>query len=582
MKSERKSRPLPRCYVIEDDERAVAIPADRICAESRRARRLSTARRRIVLCATAFACVFFGLAGRLGSVVLMPTADEDRLAIAARAGDPDRSEIVDRNGVLLAVNLPMRALEIAGREVWSAPETAAAVASLIPGVDVNALTAKLADGQYVEVTSRVTPAQERAVFDLGLPGVRFSARIQRFYPQAKNGAHVIGHIEPGKGGVMGLEWALDHGGGPPSLSASIDIRAQQILEEELGLALQKFRAKAAFGGVMDASTGEMLALASLPDFDPNEPGASEADSRRNRMTYDRYELGSAFKLFTAAAALESGVASERSAYDARGYYKVADKIIRDYRGQNRILTFDEVIIHSSNIGAARIAAELGPARQKAALRSFGLLDPLPIELAENRPPELPWQWGPVESATISYGHGISVTPLHLLAAVTAVVNGGVYRAPTFVKAEKPVEGRRVISSDTSAAMRRIMRRVIVEGTAGLADVPDYAPIGKTATAEKPSFGGYNSDARITSFVGAFPGDKPRYVVMISLDDPRPVDGTHGFATAGWNAAPTFAAVTRRLAPVLDVMPVARAGDIAALGRPEAARESASGPDGGAP
>lgn len=521
-------------------------------------------------------------AARLGAVALAPSDEGVRLAAAARAGDPHRSEIVDRNDVLLAVNLPMRALEIAGREVWSASETATAVASVVPGIDASALSAKLADGNYVEVTRRITPAQEQAIFELGLPGVRFSPRVQRYYPQGRNGAHVIGHIEPGKGGVMGLEWTLDHRGRPRSLSASIDIRAQQILEEELGRSLHKFHAKAAFGGVMDAATGEVLALASLPDFDPNEPGASEADARRNRMTYDRYELGSAFKLFTAAAALEAGVATERSTYDARGSYKIADKVIRDYRGQNRVLAFDEVIIHSSNIGAARMAADLGPARQKAALASFGLLEPLAIELTENRPPELPWQWGPVESATISYGHGISVTPLHLLAAVTSIINGGVYRDPTFVEVEKHADGRRVVSEETSAAMRRVMRRVIVDGTAGLADVPEYAPIGKTATAEKPTRGGYEGDARITTFVGAFPGDKPRYVVLISLDEPRPVEGTHGYATAGWNAAPTFAAVTRRLAPVLGVMPIARASEIAALGRPLTVQAVTAGAERGAP
>jgi cell division protein FtsI (penicillin-binding protein 3) len=273
---------------------------------------------------------------------------------------------------------------------------------------------------------------------------------------------------------------------------------------------------------------------------------------------------------------------ERSTYDARGSYKIADRVIRDYRGQNRVLTFDEVIIHSSNIGAARMAADLGPARQKTALASFGLLEPLAIELAENRPPELPWQWGPVESATIAYGHGISVTPLHLLTAVASIVNGGIYHDPVFVEVDKRVDGRRVLSEETSAAMRRVMRRVIVDGTAGLADVPEYAPIGKTATAEKPARGGYENDARITTFVGAFPGDRPRYVVLISLDEPRPVEGTHGYATAGWNAAPTFAAVTRRLAPVLGVMPVSRAGEIAALVRPPVMESLTASAEGGAP
>ncbi|MCA8889778.1 MAG: hypothetical protein KDA46_13165, partial [Parvularculaceae bacterium] len=275
--------------------------------------------------------------------------------------------------------------------------------------------------------------------------------------------------------------------------------------------------------------------------------------------YDRYELGSAFKLFTAAAALETGVAFETSTYDARGSYKVADRVIRDFHGENRVLTLPEVVQYSSNIGAARIAGDLGPEKQKAALKALGLLDALPIELAENRSPELPWQWGPVESATISYGHGISVTPLHLLAAVSGVVNGGVYTTPTFLRADGEDDAknvsRRVFADETSAAMRRIMRGVITSGTASYAEVPGYFPIGKTATADKPSNGGYNRNSRISTFVGAFPGYAPRYAVLITFDEPQAVEGTFGYATAGWNAAPVFAAVASRLAPILGVMPV---------------------------
>ncbi|OFX00414.1 MAG: hypothetical protein A3E78_15975 [Alphaproteobacteria bacterium RIFCSPHIGHO2_12_FULL_63_12] len=543
-----------RCTVIEESDHRGAGSTARIAAQSRRSRTVDVARRRIGMCAVAFSLAFAFLGVRLGVVSLGPT-DHALRAAAADGGDPDRREIVDRNGVLLAVNLPMRSLEIAGREVWDAHETAVAIASVFPTVDAAALEEKLAAGRYVEIREKLTPGQEEAVFALGLPGVRFAPRTRRFYPQGKSAAHVIGHTESGKGGVMGLEYVLNDWRHRGPLASSIDIRAQQILEQELSASLVKFHAKAAIGAVMDVATGEIIALASLPDFDPNDPGAAPADFRRNRAVYDRYELGSAFKLFTAAAALESGVAKENSVYDARGSYKVADKIIRDFHGENRMLTLSEVVQYSSNIGAARIAADLGPDRQKAALKDFGMLDALPIQLAERRAPELPRQWGPVEAATISYGHGISVTPLHLLSGVASIVNGGIYRAPTFLKADEAQEAKRVLSEDTSLIMRRVMRRVIAEGTASLAEAPGYFVIGKTATAEKPSHGGYDRNARMSTFVGAFPGYDPQYAIIVTFDEPQAVEGTWGYATAGWNAAPTFAAITKRLAPILGVMPV---------------------------
>lgn len=548
-----KTKSKARCTVIEECDRPDDASSARIAAKSRRSRTIGVARRRIDMCAVAFSLAFAFLGVRLGVVSLGP-ADQSVRTAAATGGDPERREIVDRNGVLLAVNLPMRSLEIAGREVWDPHETAVAIANVFPTIDAAALEEKLAAGRYVEIQEKLTPGQEEAAFALGLPGVRFAPRTRRFYPQGKTMSHVIGHTEAGKGGVMGLEYVLNDWRRKGPLAASVDIRAQQILEQELAASLMKFHAKAASGAVMNVSTGEVIALASLPDFDPNAPGASPADSRRNRAVYDRYELGSAFKLFTAAAALETGVANENSTYDARGSYKVADKVIRDFHGENRILTLSEVVQYSSNIGAARIAADLGPDRQKAALKDFGMLDTLPIELAERRPPELPRQWGPVEAATIAYGHGISVTPLHLLAGVASIVNGGIYRAPTFLKAGDAPDGKRVLTEENSLVMRRVMRRVIEKGTASLAEAPGYFVIGKTATAEKPSRGGYDRNARLSTFVGAFPGYDPKFAVIVTLDEPQAVDGTWGYATAGWNAAPTFAAITKRVAPLLGVMP----------------------------
>ncbi|MEZ5921380.1 MAG: penicillin-binding protein 2 [Parvularculaceae bacterium] len=558
----RRDKKRARCYVIDEGRQPAEPAIERISAESRRKKNLASANRRIGLCAVAFGFAFSALALRL--VLVSTGTPPTRVAVSASQNDKARPEIVDRNDILLAANLPMRSLEIAGREVWSAKETSVKIASVLPDIDAAALEEKLAAGRYVEVKTRLTPAQEKEIFSLGLPGVRFRPHIRRFYPQSKIASHIVGQVEPGKGGVSGLEYVLDEHRAIQPLISSIDIRAQQIVEQELEKSLLKFKAKAAMGAVMDVHTGEILALVSLPDFDPNDPGAYPADFRRNRFVYDRYELGSAFKLFTASAALEDGVATERTTYDARKPYRVADRLIHDFHPENRVLTFAEVIEHSSNIGAAQMAEALGPKALKSMLEKFGLLDPLPIDLVEKRAPEPPKKWGPVETATVAYGHGISVTPLHLLTAASSVVNGGVWRAPTLIRSDAHRPDRRVISENNSAIMRRVMRNVIVNGTASLAEAPGYFPIGKTATADKPVAGGYNTHERIASFVGAFPGYNPRYALLVTLDEPQAAPGTYGYATAGWNAAPTFAAITQKLAPILGVMPVSEVEAFAAF------------------
>jgi cell division protein FtsI (penicillin-binding protein 3) len=568
--------PKPVAYVIADLNGPEPPTSDaRIRAQSCRARKSVRAKNRILMCAVAFVFVFVSLGARL-AFVSFGAVEPQAGGMKTIAANAPRPEIVDRNGALLATDLPVIAVEIAGGEVWDPREAAQALAGALEGVDALALEQKLREGRYVEARSDLTPTERQAVFELGLPGVRFAARTKRFYPQADLAAHVVGHTEPGNGGVMGLERVINQWRGAEPARASIDIRVQQILEDEISAAMEKFAAIAAWGAVMDAATGEVIALASFPDFDPNAPGAAAADFRRNRAVYDRYELGSAFKPITAAAALDAGVATETAKYDARGSFQVANRRIRDFHGENRVLTLSEVIQFSSNIGAARIAGDLGPARFKTYLQKLGLLEAAPIALAERREPDLPAKWGPVETATIAYGHGISVTPLHLLTAFTAVVNGGRYCPPTFFMLEGPPQDRAVFSKETSAVMRRILRRVVTDGTASFAEVPGLFPIGKTGTAEKPALGGYDNDARISSFIGAFPGYAPRYAVLVSFDEPQPLKETYGYATAGWNAAPTFAKIVERSAPILGVAPVNEAEALAAFvtGEFEPARESA--------
>lgn len=538
--------------------------SERVSVDGGRKRALERARRRIGMCGAVFGIVFAGMVVRLADISMFGEADLRAHAPRTAAVAP-RPDIVDRNGVLLATDLPVTALAVDGRRVWDADETARKLAGVLDGLDVAELSGKLHAGRWVELRDNLTPSEENAVMQLGLPGVVFTPHTRRFYPQSRLAAHVIGHMEDGVGGVMGLEKTLDEhppeGGAP--LVASIDVRAQQILEEELSASVEKFSAEAGWGIVMDVRTGEVLALANLPDFDPNAPGASPPAARRNRAIYDNYELGSAFKAFTASAALESGTATLDSTFDARKPFRVADRVIHDFHAERRVLSFAEVLQYSSNIGAARMAEALGADEQKKYLGKFGMLTALDTALPARRAPALPARWGPVETATIAFGHGIAVTPLHLIAGYAAVVNGGVWRTPQFLKVEEPPEGRRAISNATSAKMRLVLRRVVAKGSGRNADVDGYYIIGKTATAEKPDVGGYDTNARISSFIGAFPGYDPHYVVMVSLDDPKPLPETYGFATAGWNAAPLAGAVIARLAPLYGVRPV---DEITALAR----------------
>ena len=556
-------RQKPTAYVIAEAQ-APEAPCETVHVHARggRQQHADRARIRILMCAVVFVVIFASLGVRLAFISFGHITPGTRFADAPSSDTP-RVELVDRKGALLATDLPMISLEVAGSEVWDPRETADKLQAILPDIDAPELEEKLKRGRYVEVRTNLTPSERQAVFDLGLPGVRFATRIKRFYPQADLAAHIVGHEERGKGGIMGLEKVANDMRGSKPLRASIDIRVQQIVEDELSAVMEKFSAKAAWAGVMDVETGEVIAIASLPDFDPNNPGAAPADFRRNRATYDRYELGSAFKAFTAAAALEENVTQEASEYDARGSFRIADRRITDFHGENRILTLSEVVQFSSNIGIARVVGDLGASLQRTYMEKLGLLDPLVMEIAENRAPEPPEKWGPVESVTVAYGHGISVTPLHLLTAFSAVVNGGEFHDPTFI-ANGEVATRRVFSEETSAVMRRILRRVVIDGTAEQAEAQGYFPIGKTATADKPAAGGYNRNTRISSFIGAVPGYAPRYVILVSLDEPQPLPETFGYATAGWNAAPTFSNIVTRAAPLLGLSPVNEATALAAF------------------
>ena len=338
------------------------------------------------------------------------------------------------------------------------------------------------------------------------------------------------------------------------LPLSLDIRVQHVLAEALAETMTAHRAVGAAGMVMDVENGELLALVSLPSFDPKGPDRSGAEALFNRATLGTYELGSTFKPFTIAMALDLGIAGIEDSYDATKPIKVSRHLIRDHHPENRWLTVPEILIHSSNIGAARMAVEVGAARQRAFLDALGMFERIPLESSERGWPIAPRRWSKQTTMTVGFGHGLAVTPLHLIASYAALVNGGLAVTPTLLKREPGAHlvQRRVISADTSAIMRMLLYAVVSEGTGKKAAVPGYLVGGKTGTAEKAIGGRYKSDSMITSFVGVFPIDRPRYAVLTLLDEPKGTKETFGFATAGWTAAPVAATVIERIAPILGI------------------------------
>jgi len=522
-------------------------------------RAAASGRSRIGLCAGIFVCAYAVLGLRLADVALMrgPAPDSLVETQAAAAAAAPRAEFVDRNGELLAANLPVVSLEVDGKYVWDAREAAEALATVLPDLDVEGLERKLNKKLYVVVEKTLSPGRQKAVFELGVPGVRFRPHEMRLYPRGGAGAHVIGHVDADGRGVMGMERWLESADATGPVALSIDLRAQQAMEEELARSLARFQAQAGWGVALDVTTGEVIALASAPSFDPNRYGAAPADARRNRAAYDQYELGSALKTATVALALETGAAALTDTFDARKPLKIGGHTIRDFHPEKRPLTVAEIFMHSSNIGSAKMALEAGVEAHRKMIADLGLMARLETELPERGRPLTPDPWRDVNTATIAFGHGIAVTPLHLAAAVGALVNGGVYLQPTFLKNRggAPAAGRRVVSERTSEQIRGLMRLVVAEGTGKRAEVEGYWVGGKTATAEKPSARGYDRSRLISSFVGVFPGHEPKYLVLVSLDEPKGDAQTQGFATAGWTAAPLAGAVIGRLGPLLGVRPV---------------------------
>lgn len=534
---------------------------------------LEIGRNRLVVVAAVFALGFTIIGGRLIDLAVWQGGRAGADQASIRQGGPvRRADILDRNGVVLATNLATASLYAEPRRVIDPADAAGRLMRVLPDLDHGELLAGLSsDKGFVWIKRHLTPKQKYDINAQGIPGVGFRDDHKRVYPQGALLAHVVGHAGVDNEGLTGIEKRFDErlAGraknklpgdlrkiGDPALRLSIDVRVQYALHEELSRSVEEFSALGAAGIVMDARSGEVIAMVSLPDYDLNQAGTASVDARFNRASLGVYEMGSTFKAFTAAMALDFGTVKLGGGYDASKPLRVARFTIRDDHPKARWLSVPEIFIYSSNIGAAKMALDVGGQRQKEFLGRLGLLQRSSLELPEVGRPMSPAPWRDINTMTVGYGHGIAVSPVQLSGAVGALVNGGYSVKPTLLARDGMASSdKRVIKQRTSLILQRLMRLNVVQGTGKKSAAPGYLVGGKTGTAEKAGRGGYRRKALLSSFVGAFPMNAPRYVVLAVLDEPQGTKATFGYATGGWTAAPIVGRVVSRVGPLLGVSPV---------------------------
>ena len=498
--------------------------------------------------------------GRLAMLALL-SGGEARAGMLTRA---PRGDIVDRNGQPLARTIDAWTIAVHPRKLIGDPaEIAMRLAELMPDRGDQAYFHLLltSDVSFTYLQRRASPALVEAVNAIGEPAIVFDRETQRLYPQSTMAAHALGFLSTDGRGMSGMERVLDDRLTNPALSGkpvalSIDTRVQAAMESELGRAMTAYGARGAAGLVLDVDTGEVVSMVSLPVFNPNRVGMAGTEELRNINTQSVYELGSTFKVITAAIALETGVADLSRRFDATAPLQVGRFKIKDDHAQSRWLNIPETLVHSSNIATARMADEIGPQRMQAMFRRLAFDTKPDIELREKGRPLWPTFWARTTTMTTAYGHGIAVTPLHLASAYAAMINGGIWRPSTLLKVEpgRAPKGRRVISAETSRKMRQMMRLIVQEGTGRKGEAPGYRVGGKTGTAEVAQGGGYASNANVSTFAAAFPMDAPRYVVIAMMDSPKRVEANQFQTTAAYTAAPVVSRVIARTGAILGVIP----------------------------
>jgi len=502
----------------------------------------------------------------------LPTANASALPLAmpqpARVAPPmeqralhPRARIFDRNGVLLAVSVPTHSLYAHPHEVPDPIGAAAALAEAFPGIDRDQLARRLSSkDEFVYVARHLTPEQYYKALQLGLPGIRAQQEYLRTYPQGPLAVHAVGLTRADQTAISGIEayYDADLASAPDApMHLSLDMRLQSVVRQEVQQQIDTYAAAAGAGVVMDVRTGELLASVSLPDFDPNVIGKRDPNVEQNRVTNGVFEFGSVFKPFVAAIALDTRAAKRDTMFDATRPIYAHGYTIKDFHGRNRWLSMQEVLVHSSNIGAARMAMEVGVERLVSYFDRLGLLTVPGLEVYEVRQPQMPAKWQELNAMTAAYGYALSVSPAQFIASFSSLVNGGTLYRPTYIRVNKSetAQGNRVIRAETSATVRAMLREVVLNGTGRNADTHLYPVGGKTGTAMKRAKGGgYSEDKRISSFIGVFPINEPRYAVFIMIDEPKEREATGRYATGGKVAAPAVSRIVDRIAPMLGIQP----------------------------
>lgn len=556
-----------------DIERANISARHEEARDSLRAR----AESRLLVILLAFVMIFGLLALRMGELALSeavePTTYSSGPAIVAQ-----RSNILDRNGRILATNLDTHSLYATPQDMVEPEFAAQGLAAIFPDLDeADLLKTFTSSRKFLWVKKQLSPEQKQAVHDLGEPGLKFGPREVRLYPNGRLASHVLGGASFGREdvvaaevvGVAGVEKTFDGFLRDPAnegrpLELTLDLTVQAAIEEVLHGGMMLMNAKGAAAILMDVHSGEVISLTSLPDFDPNDRPApptqgNPADSPLfNRAVQGIYELGSTFKVFAAAQSLEMGLTTPDTMVDIRGPLRWGKFAITDFHNYGKELSVRDIIVKSSNIGSARLALQFGGEKQQDFLKSLGFMDLTGIEMVEasGGRPKTPKDWTDLSTITVSYGHGLSATPMHLATAYASLVNGGFKVTPTLIKQNYIERGPRIVSPDTSREVREMLRAVVKEGTASFGEVPGYAVGGKTGTADKPkeTGGGYYEDKVIATFASIFPAHDPKYVLVVSLDEPELQTEVEPKRTAGWTAVPVAAEIITRTAPLLGLRP----------------------------
>ncbi|WP_395665721.1 peptidoglycan D,D-transpeptidase FtsI family protein [Methylocella sp.] len=521
------------------------------------------------------ACLFVGLYGVIAGRLVYFGLHQEQASVARRGDDvvaAARPDILDRNGEVLATDIRVMSVFAEPRRIIDKDEAVELLTAVLPDVDAADLRKRLGTRKgFIWVKRAVTPKQQQEVYRLGLPGVGFLPENKRVYPNGPIAAHVLGFANLDGVGVSGLEKYID-GQGLSELSGagfrltpdalapittSLDRRATYAVRDELAKGVAKFKAKAGAAIVLDVNTGEVVALASLPDYDPNTPADALDPQHINRITVGVYEMGSTFKAISLAMALDAGKVNLNSRVDARDSLRYGRFTIHDFHAQHRVLSVPEVFTYSSNIGAARLALMVGVEGHKAFLRKLGQMSRLRTELPESAEPLLPKNWGELNTMTIAFGQGMNVAPLQAMMAVGALVNGGLLVTPTFLKRDEAAAKKsapRVVKPETSEELRYVMRLNAEVGSAKIANVNGYFIGGKTGTADKIVHGRYAQDRVFTTFMAIMPADKPKYLVLTLLDEPQALPETHGYRTAAWNSGAVAGKIIERVGPLLGLPP----------------------------